>query len=73
MRMFVARLDRIDGEYVVTIPHEVVVQNDLREGQTLSILVEPFSSYASVEAPATQDAEPTWKLNEKAADYRLDR
>lgn len=70
--MFVARLERIDGEYVVTVPHEVIVQQDFREGQTVSVAVESLSDYVSIDATTGEPGEVSWKLNEDGPAYLPD-
>ena len=68
--MYVARLERIDGEYVVTVPHEVVVQGDLHEGQVVSVMIEPLDGYAKVDGEQSEPASARWKLNEEPSTYR---
>jgi hypothetical protein len=68
--MFVARLERVNGEYVITVPHDVVVDRDLHEGQVVSVMLEPLSDYARIEGSADDTAEPSWRLNEDAPTYR---
>ncbi len=65
--MFVTHLKRIDGVYVIAVPNEFIVQQDLREGQAISITVEAIEEYAHVEPDADGMAQPTWKLNESAS------
>jgi hypothetical protein len=67
--MFVTRLDRIEGEYVVVVPYEVVVREDLHEGQVVSITIEPLDEYAKVDGEQSEPASARWKLNEDRPTY----
>ena len=68
--MFATRLERIEGEYVIVVPHDVVVQGDLRAGQVVSVLIEPMDEYAKVEGEKSEPASARWKLNEERPAYR---
>lgn len=64
--MFVTRLERIDGEYLVRLPRDVVVNRDLHEGQLVSVVIEPLDDYVSADPANDNVAEASWKLNEEA-------
>jgi hypothetical protein len=68
--VFVARLERIDGTYVVRVPHDIVVQHDLHDGQTVSVVVESLAEYAQVDPASAEPAEARWRLNEDSPAYR---
>jgi hypothetical protein len=68
--MFITRLERIEGEYVVVVPHEVIVQGDLHAGQVVSIVIEPLDEYAKVDGEQSEPASARWKLNENGPSYR---
>ncbi len=68
--MFVARLDRVDGEYVIVVPHDIIIQQDLHAGQIVSIVVEPLADYENVDATSQQTLDARWKLNEDRSSYR---
>ncbi len=68
--MFVTRLERIEGEYVVVVPHDVIVQGDLREGQVVSVMIEALDEYGKVDGEQSEPASSRWKLNEEESTYR---
>lgn len=67
--MLMARLERIDGEYVLRIPKHEVLQHDLHEGQLLAVAVERLNDFASIEVETTDRPAESWKLNEAAQRY----
>lgn len=67
--MFVARLQRVDGDYFVMLPYDVVVQRDLRDGQIVSVVVEPIAEYAPIDATGSDSGDASWKLNDDSVTY----
>lgn len=67
--MFVARLLRLEGEYVIVVPHEEVVHSDLHEGQVVSITIEPLDQYVKVDGEQSEPATARWKLNDERSTY----
>lgn len=71
--MLMARLERIDGEYILRIPKHDVVQHDLHEGQLLAVLAEPLEAFGAISVEATERPAESWKLNEAASPYEPDQ
>ena len=71
--MLMARLERIDGEYVLRIPKHDIVHHDLHEGQLLAIVVEPLDEFGTISVEATERPQETWKLNEPGQRYEPGR
>jgi hypothetical protein len=67
--VFVTRLTRVDGEYLITVPPDVVVQHDLHDGQVISVVIEPLNEYVNVNDETPEPARTRWKLNERATPY----
>lgn len=67
--MLMARLERIDGEYVLRIPKHEVVQHDLREGQILAVIVESLDNFGTIGVEAPEHPAEIWKLNEPRQRY----
>ena len=68
--MLMARLERIDGEYILRIPRHEVVQHDLREGQLLAVALQPIDEFDIVGQTDSNRPADTWKLNENTQPYQ---
>lgn len=71
--MLMIRLERIDGEYILRVPTHAVALHDLREGQLLSVVLEPLDEFGVVEPDESERQAESWKLNETNQRYETGR
>ncbi len=67
--MLLLKLERVDGEYILRIPKDQVVNHDLREGQLLAVVVEPVSDFGTIAVDESEQTTESWKLNETGSEY----
>jgi hypothetical protein len=67
--MLLLKLERVDGEYILRIPKEQVVNHDLREGQLLAVVVEAVSDFGTIAVDESEQTTESWKLNEERPSY----
>ena len=67
------RLRKVGNSFVVTIPRDEIERLNLREGQLLSISVEPLEVLPVMSADVRAAFEETWARNEAAYRYLADR
>lgn len=67
--MLIVRLERVNGEYLLRIPKDEVIEHDLHEGQLLAVVLESLQDFGTVDASLSEEPEPAWKLNESRRSY----
>jgi hypothetical protein len=67
--VFIARVQRVGGEYFVAIPIDSVIERDLHEGQVVSVLIEAFTDYADVDVTFDEPDASAWRMNEDRPEY----
>lgn len=67
--MLMARLECIDGEYILRVSKQDVFHYDLHEGQLLAVVVAPLDTLAMIGAEESERPAESWKLNESGQRY----
>ncbi len=67
------KLRKVGNSFVVTIPKDEVERLNLREGQLLSISVEPLETVPVLHPDVRAAFEECWRRNEAAFRYLADR
>ncbi len=67
--MLMARLECIDGEYILRVSKQDVFHYDLHEGQLLAVVVAPLDTLATIGAEESVWPAESWKLNESSRQY----
>ncbi len=67
------KLRKVGNSFVMTVPRDEVDRLNLREGQLLSITVEPLGTVLVMNPEVRQAFEESWMRNESAFRYLADR
>lgn len=67
------RLRKVGNSFVVTIPKDEIERLNLREGQLLSVSIEPLEILPTMGPEVRAAFEETWARNEAAFRYLADR
>lgn len=71
--MIQQKIRKVGNSYVVTIPKAEVVRRNLREGQLVSVEIQPLEVRLTMAADVAKAFEESWREAEAAYRYLADR